>query len=84
MTLEQDLEIGEYYRNRTTQRIYVIININDYDVEYLISEDDLNKADLGRANAPISEFKLAISKATFSRLGKLNESELAKYLLQRQ
>lgn len=77
MSLEQDLEVGEYYRNRTSDNIYVIIYIDDTHLKYTINE--VHK----QATMPIDAFKEGIKRGSLSRLGKMDEGELAKYLLQR-
>ena len=77
MTLEQDLEIGEFYRNRTSSSIYIIIYIDDINLTYTINE--IHK----KATISISAFKEGVKKGSLARLGKMSENELAKYLLQR-
>ncbi|MFW6016985.1 MAG: hypothetical protein ACOCRK_11150 [bacterium] len=77
MTLEKDLEIGEYYRNRTSNNIYVIIYIDDTRLKYVINEIHQ------QASVTVYEFKEGMKKGLFSRIGKMNKCELAKYLLQR-
>ena len=87
MILEQDIEIGEFYRDRTTQKIYVIILINNNMMTYLINTDTVESSKTKllelKASTTVSYFKNQIKKGEVSRLGKLTKPELAKYLLQR-
>lgn len=77
--IEQELEAGEYYRIRHTNYIMLLLYIDNTIVKYAILSDNIESINIIDYN----EFKDNLNRGKYSRLGKLSESELAKYLLRR-
>lgn len=75
--LERDIEIGEIYRNRSSQNMYIITQVEDLYIKYVIYEV------YQRATIDKDKFKTGITDGTLIRVGQMTKGELAKYLLQR-
>lgn len=68
-------EIGEVWKNRRTQSIYIILQVNNTKLTYLVKGEGF------RNTVYIDDFESNMNIGNISRIGRMEERELTKFLL---